>query len=59
MTKHVGSNFDEFLINEGLFHEAQTHAIKKMFVRQAHQEIEKQNLSKSKMVSNKSEPDPA
>lgn len=50
MNKHVGSSFDDFLVDEYLFHETQAHAIKKVLAWQIHQEMEERRISKSKMA---------
>jgi len=59
MNKSVGSSFDEFLVNEGLFLEAQDYAIQKMISWQSRQETEDQRLLKSKMASRKSDSEPS
>lgn len=50
MNKHIGSSFDDFLVEEGLFHETQAHAIKKVLAWQIRQEMAQRSLSKVKMA---------
>lgn len=47
----VGSKFDDFLKEEGIYEEAQTLATKRVLVWQLEQEMKKQSLSKQKMAA--------
>jgi len=47
--KHIGSDFDDFLAEEGLLTEAQTVAIKRVIAFQIEQVMKEQNLSKTEM----------
>lgn len=47
--KHIGSNFDDFLAEEGLLEEAETVAIKRALAYQVEQLMKEQNLSKTEM----------
>jgi antitoxin HicB len=47
--KHIGSNFDDFLAEEGLLEQAETVAIKRVIAYQVEQLMEQQNLSKTEM----------
>ena len=44
--KHVGSDFDDFLKEEGLLEEVEAVAAKRVFVFQLEQELKKQKLNK-------------
>lgn len=48
--EHVGSNFDDFLEEEGLRAEAEAAAIKRVIAFQIEQEMKQANLSKSAMA---------
>lgn len=48
--KHIGSNFDDFLQDEGLLVEAEATAIKRVLAFQIQQEMEELNLSKSALA---------
>jgi antitoxin HicB len=48
--KHIGSNFDDFLQDEGLMVEAEATAIKRVLAFQIQQEMEELNLSKSALA---------
>jgi len=48
---HHGSSLDSFLEEEGVYESFQTHAIKETIAWQLAQEMEKKNMSKSKMAS--------
>lgn len=50
MNKHIGSDFDDFLEEEGLFAEAEAVAIKRVIAFQIEQLMEKQQLTKSEMA---------
>jgi DNA-binding Xre family transcriptional regulator len=47
--KHIGSNFDDFLAEEGLLAEAQTVAVKRVIAYQVEQMMKEQNLTKTEM----------
>ena len=49
--KHVGSNFDDFLREEGLLEEAQATAIKRVIAFQVSQEMKLHKLTKSEMAT--------
>jgi predicted XRE-type DNA-binding protein len=46
----LGQNFDDFMIEEGLYDEAKEISAKKLIVLGLKQEMEAQNLSKSKVA---------
>ena len=46
----IGSSFDDFLKEEGLYEEVQTMAIKRVIAWQITQEMEKQSISKRQMA---------
>jgi DNA-binding Xre family transcriptional regulator len=48
-TEHIGSNFDDFLAEEGLLAEAQTVAVKRVIAYQVEQMMKEQNLTKTEM----------
>jgi len=48
--KHLGSNFDDFLDEEGLLEEAEAVAIKRVIAYQLESLMKKENLSKTKMA---------
>ncbi|MGB9498616.1 MAG: XRE family transcriptional regulator [Dissulfuribacterales bacterium] len=48
--KHVGSNFDNFLQEEGLMAEAEATAIKRILAYQIKQEMELRHLSKTALA---------
>ena len=48
--KHVGSNFDEFLAEEGLLSEAEATAVKRVIAYQLTQFMEDNELSKTAMA---------
>ena len=48
--KHIGTNFDDFLTEEGILEEAQAAAIKKVIAYKIQQAMEEKNLSKQKMT---------
>ena len=50
MKGHVGSNFDEFLAEEGLLGEAEATAVKRVIADQLSQFMEENKLSKSAMA---------
>lgn len=47
--QHLGSNFDDFLAEEGLLEQAETVAIKRALAFQVEQLMKEQNLSKTEM----------
>jgi predicted XRE-type DNA-binding protein len=47
--KHIGSDFDDFLTEEGLLEQAETVAVKRVIAYQVEQLMEQQNLSKTEM----------
>ena len=48
-TKHLGSNFDDFLAEEGLLEQAEAAALKRVLAFQVEQLMKEQNLSKTEM----------
>ncbi|MFP4432437.1 MAG: helix-turn-helix domain-containing protein [Spirochaetaceae bacterium] len=48
--KHTGSDFDEFLHDEGLLAEAEATAVKRIISYQIRQEMEARNISKSELA---------
>ena len=46
----IGSNFDDFLIEEGLLEEAEAVAVKRILAFQINELMEAQNLSKAEMA---------
>jgi plasmid maintenance system antidote protein VapI len=49
--KHMGSSVDDFLKEEGIFEEAQAHAVKEVVAWQLAKAMKKRNLSKNKMAA--------
>jgi len=49
--KHIGSSIDDFLKEEGIFEEAQAHAVKEVVVWQLTEAMKKKNISKNKMAT--------
>ena len=47
--KHLGSNFDDFLAEEGLLEQTETVAIKRVLAFQVEQLMNEQNLTKTEM----------
>ena len=47
--KHIGSNFDDFLQEEGLLTDAQAVAVKRVIAFQVARLMEEQNITKSEM----------
>ena len=47
--KHIGSDFDDFLAEEGLLEQAETVAVKRVIAYQIEQLMAQQNLSKTEM----------
>jgi predicted XRE-type DNA-binding protein len=48
--KHIGSDFDDFLAEEGLLEETETVAVKRALAFQIKEMMESQNLSKAEMA---------
>ena len=46
----IGTSFDDFLMDEGIFDEAESGAIKKIIAYQLQEAIEKENLSKTDLA---------
>ncbi|WP_333648029.1 hypothetical protein [Candidatus Binatus sp.] len=49
--KHMGSSIDDFLKQEGIFEEAQAHAVKEVVAWQLAEAMKKQRISKNKMAA--------
>ena len=47
--KHIGSDFDDFLAEEGLLEQAEAVAVKRVIAYQVEQLMAQQNLSKTEM----------
>ena len=47
--EHIGSNFDDFLTEEGLLAETETVAVKRVIAYQVEQMMKEQNLTKTEM----------
>lgn len=47
--EHIGSNFDEFLAEEGLLADAEAVAVKRVIAYQVEQMMKEQNLTKTEM----------
>ena len=48
--KHMGSSIDDFLKEEGIFEEAQAHAVKEVVAWQLAEAMKKNKISKNKMA---------
>jgi antitoxin HicB len=48
--KHIGSSFDDFLKEEGIYEEATSHAIKRLIAWQLAEAMKAKNISKSEMA---------
>src|SRR6266699_3412259 len=48
---HMGSSIDDFLKEEGIFEEAQAHAVKEVVAWQLDEAMKKQKISKNKMAT--------
>ena len=48
--KHIGSDFDDFLREEGIYEEANDIAIKRVIAYQLEQEMKAQKITKTKMA---------
>jgi hypothetical protein len=59
--KHIGSNFDDFLMDEGIYEEVQARALKRVLVEQLSDAMQSGNLSKvvmaQRMVTSRSQLD--
>jgi antitoxin HicB len=49
--KHMGSSIDDFMKEEGIFEDAQAHAVKEVVAWQLAKAMKKRNLSKNKMAA--------
>ena len=49
--KHIGSDFDDFLKEEGIYEQVQAVAIKRVIAWQIAEEMKKKKLSKTEMAS--------
>ncbi|HEX9391298.1 MAG TPA: hypothetical protein VF928_08315 [Usitatibacteraceae bacterium] len=45
---HIGANFDDFLMDEGILDEVQAKALKRAFAEQIEERIQADNISKVK-----------
>lgn len=50
MSKHIGSSFDDFLNEEGVFAEAEAIAVKRVIAYQLEVRMKEQKLSKTQMA---------
>jgi len=50
MNKHIGSSFDSFLKDEGLFAAAESTAVKRIIAHQIKKEMEERDISKSALA---------
>ena len=50
MSKHIGSSFDDFLKEDGIYEEAHSIAAKRVLAWQIAQAMKEQHISKSKMA---------
>jgi predicted XRE-type DNA-binding protein len=50
MTQHIGSNFDDFLQEEGIFEEVNAVAVKRVLAWQIAQAMKEQNLTKTALA---------
>lgn len=50
MSKHIGSSFDDFLKEDGIYEEAHSIAIKRVLAWQIAQAMKEQHITKSKMA---------
>jgi antitoxin HicB len=48
--KHIGSSFDDFLKEKGIYEQAQAHAVKRVLAWQIEQAMMQQGISKSDMA---------
>jgi hypothetical protein len=49
--KHMGSKLDDFLKEEGIFDEAETHAVKEVIAWQLAKAMQKKHISKARMAA--------
>jgi antitoxin HicB len=49
--KHIGSDFDDFLKEKGIYEQVQAVAIKRVIAHQIAEEMKKKKLSKTEMAS--------
>jgi antitoxin HicB len=49
--RHIGSSLDDFLKDEGLYEEAQGHAIKEVIAWQLIEAMQQQSLTKARMAT--------
>ncbi len=49
--RHMGSSIDDFLKEEGIFEEAQAHAVKEVVAWQLAEAMRKRHISKNKMAT--------
>ena len=61
VNQHVGSNFDDFLMDEGIYEEVQARALKRVLVEQLSNAMQSGNVSKvvmaQRMVNSRSQLD--
>jgi hypothetical protein len=50
VNKHRGSNFDDFLKEDGIFEECNTEAVKRVLAFQFEKELKKQKMTKSQFA---------
>ena len=50
MTQHIGSNFDDFLQEDGILEEVNAVAVKRVLVWQIAQAMKEQNLTKTALA---------
>jgi antitoxin HicB len=50
MSKHRGSNFEDFLKEEGIFEECNAEAVKRVIAFQLEKELKRQKMSKSQFA---------
>jgi predicted XRE-type DNA-binding protein len=51
LNKHIGSSFDDFLKEEGLFDDAQNTAVKRVLTWQIQEQMKAQRITKQKMAT--------
>jgi antitoxin HicB len=49
-SKHIGSSFDDYLKQEGIYEEAAGHAIKRVIAWQLTEAMQAKNISKAEMA---------
>lgn len=47
---HIGSRFSDFLMEQGLFHEAQAHALKQVLIWKILDDMERRSMSKASLA---------